>query len=364
MSSSSPTDLSKSPGRVNYSTPTSPRPIETLVKKSPLNYETADFVKTAARTPVSQFYIRTNFDIPRLDAASHAITLRPLTGAPVALTLPELLELGTVSFDVTLECAGNDRVAMAPLPPGETWRGGAVSSTEWTGVPLRRVLERFGMAGAPFFVFRGADSGVRDGAMTSFERALDASMAMSDGPMLVVRMNGQPLPVEHGGPVRLLVPGWYAMASVKWLTHIEARAENLVGHFQTDRYVYRVAGRPDVPVREMLVKSIISTPASGDVVDAARLTVRGWAWSGAAEITRVEISVGVDAGWAPARLLDSNGRYAWRGFEYEWTPSGAGHHIIRSRATDATGATQPDVAEWNALGYGNNAIQTVSVNVR
>ncbi len=195
-------------------------------------------------------------------------------------------------------------------------------------------------------------------------RSVGAADALSDGPLIAFEMNGRPLLKEHGAPVRLVMPGWYAMASVKWIDRIEARAEGFVGHFQTDRYIYRRAGEADVPVREMRVKSAIAFPAANSVVANGPVKVRGWAWSGSGEITGVEISVSTEGGWRPARLLPSAGRYAWRAFEYDWTPSIAGHHVLRSRATDASGATQPERAEWNALGYGNNSIRCVSVNVR
>jgi DMSO/TMAO reductase YedYZ molybdopterin-dependent catalytic subunit len=340
------------------------RPIETLVKRSPVNWESSDFARAAARTPTEAFYVRTNFDIPSLDAGSHRVTFTRLDGTSTSASLAELRGLGMESHDVTLECAGNDRVSMTPLPSGETWRGGAVSSAEWRGVPLRRVLEHFGIApGSREVLFRGADSGKRDGKPTSFERSLAIAAASADGTLLALEMNGAPLPREHGGPIRLIMPRWYAMASVKWLSAIEARDEAFAGHFQADRYVYRRAGQADTPVREMLVKSMITSPAEGQVVRAEPMVVRGWAWSGGGDVAKVEIATDGEGEWKAARLLPAAGAYAWRPFQFDWHPTVGGHYILRSRATDSNGAVQPDQAAWNALGYGNNSIRKVSVTV-
>jgi DMSO/TMAO reductase YedYZ molybdopterin-dependent catalytic subunit len=344
-----------------------PYPAAAVVKRDPLNVEAPPAALNDPRPRNDEFYIRTNFGVPRLAASGYALRLRSLGGAEHRMSLDELRALGTVEIPVTLECAGNHRSSSVPLPPGETWRGGAVSTASWTGVPLRRVLEHCDMLeGAKQFLFTGADGGlVSGGRQVTFQRALSADAALGRGaePLLAFAMNGAALPAEHGAPLRLVVPGWYAMASVKWLTCIEAIADEFAGYFQAERYVYRV-GSSRTPVSHMLVKSIITAPLAESVIQAAPTTVVGWAWSGAAPVERVEVALGGGDDWQLARLSAQASRWAWRRWEFDWTPDAPGHYILRSRAADASGAAQPDVAAWNELGYGNNAIQTHSVFVR
>lgn len=333
-----------------------------IVRLSPYNAEAPGGALHLPVTPIGSAYVRTNFGIP--ERRPRCVTLRDVRGAEHALDLDDLRAMGGVTMAVTLECAGNDRVSMVPLPPGETWRGNAVSTAEWTGVPLARVLSTFDVArDACELLFTGADAGPRDGREIAFQRALATERAMSDGPLLAYAMNGGEIPAQHGGFVRLVVPGWYAMASVKWLTRIDALREPFAGHFQTERYVYDVPGEPTEPVREVRVKSTILAPGAGDHVAVDEpVTVRGWAWSGH-EITGVDVSFSADEPWYPADLAPAGSRWGWRGWSLAWTPATAGHHVLRCRATDASGARQPDRAAWNSLGYGNNGIRAVSVIV-
>lgn len=339
-------------------------PPTAVVKREPLNVEAPAAALAHARTNNDDFYIRTNFGVPRLSADGYTLRLRGVGGDEHALSLDDLRALGTVEIPVTLECAGNHRSSSVPLPPGETWRGGAISTASWRGVPLERVIQRFRLLdGARHFLFTGADRGsVAANRDVSFQRALSADVAGGDGPLLAFGMNGEPLPAEHGAPLRLVMPGWYAMASVKWLVSIEAIADDFAGYFQAERYVYRL-GQSARPVREMLVKSIITAPAADVAISVGPTTISGWAWSGAAPIRRVEVALGGGDQWRPARIDPESSRWAWRGWRLDWTPPAPGHYVLRSRATDADGSTQPDVAEWNELGYGNNAVQTHSVIV-
>lgn len=339
-------------------------PASAVVKQEPLNVETTP---SALREPITrndEFYVRTNVGVPRLSAADYALRLRDLAGAEQRITLDKLRALDPVRITVTLECAGNHRSTIVPLPRGETWRGGAVATAEWTGVPLRRVLEQYCLAGkATHFLFTGSDGGsLADGRRVVFQRALPAELAAGDGPLLAFEMNGAPLPPEHGAPLRLLMPGWYAMASVKWLASIEALDAPFTGYFQRERYVYRTPAAQQ-PVRRMRVKSMLSEPGDGAVIPGGRVKLRGWAWSGEAPVQAVHVALHGAGEWRPARLGPELSRWAWRSWELDWEPDGPGHYILHTRATDASGATQLDVAEWNELGYGNNAIQTHSVIV-
>jgi len=178
-------------------------------------------------------------------------------------------------------------------------------------------------------------------------------------------MNGEPLPLQHGRPVRLVVPGWYAVASVKWLTEIEAIGESLEAFYQTNRYMYewvRDGGVVREPVRLQRVRALITEPTDGATVSPGELVVRGVAWSGAAPIDRVEVSIGAGP-WQPARLIGERPRHSWQWWELLTRFDTRGPSTVRARATDLAGRTQPERPAWNRLGYGCNAIQTVAITL-
>ncbi len=339
-----------------------------VVKVAPFNAEASITNLDAALTPTPEFYVRSNFAVPPLDAATHRIQVGGAVERGLSLSVAELRSLGTRTLATTMECAGNNRMGLAPLPSGEPWQVGAVSTGEWTGVPLRRVLERAGVrADAVEILAIGADHGApKDGpGDIPFARSLPLDKALHEDTLLALEMNGEPLPPAHGAPVRLVVPTWYGMASVKWVAQIEALTEPFTGYYQAKRYIYDPAdGTPPPPVREMRVKAMIVSPAEGATVPVGRVTVRGKAWSGAGEIVKVELAVDGGDAWQEARLLESPGPYAWRAWEWEWQAADPGRHALRARATDATGARQPDAPQWNKYGYGNNAVRPISVNVR
>ena len=269
---------------------------------------------------------------------------------------------------VTLECAGNGRTLFDPAAPGEKWNLGAVSTAEWTGVPLVEVLDRAGVQpDAREAVFRGIDGGVVDGSTDPirFERSLSIADARQGSALLAYAMNGEPLPLQHGYPLRVVVPDWYAVASVKWLTEIEIVDRPFVGHYQTDKYHYEWERAGQIvrePVTLQQVRALITDPAPSQDVPRGELAVRGVAWSGAAPIARVEVSVNGEA-WQDARLIGERQRHRWQWWEMITRVQDVGSFVVRARATDLAGRTQPDVAEWNRLGYGNNAIQGVPIRV-
>jgi DMSO/TMAO reductase YedYZ molybdopterin-dependent catalytic subunit len=267
----------------------------------------------------------------------------------------------------TLECAGNNRTRLAPIPEGEPWETGAVSTASWTGVPLVAVLQQAAPRPETVeFRFEGADQGVPRGRTetVAFERSLPVADALHPDVLLVHQMNGAPLTAEHGAPVRLLVPGWYGMAAVKWLSRIEALDRPLEAHYQTRQYRYYQPGSDAAPpVRTMRVKSLVTSHESGASLPPGPIEISGMAWCGDAAVVQVEISV--DAGpWQPAELLGEVLPYTWRQWRFVWGGAPAGRHSIRARATDATGAVQPDQPDWNRLGYGNNAVQVTLVTVQ
>ena len=339
-------------------------------RADPLNCETsmAAFIGGIVM-PTAHFYVRNHFRIPALDPTTWRLEVDGLVGRPLSLSLRDLQKMRSETLMVTLECAGNGRSLLDPPTDGEQWGLGAVSTAEWAGVPLRNVLERAGVdTGAREVVFRGADGGTvaaRDG-VTRFERSLTVDVARDSGSLLAYAMNGEALPPEHGHPVRLVVPGWYGVASVKWLTEIEVIGSAFTGFFQSDRYFFEWQRSGEVvkePLTLQRVRSVITEPASNVDVEPGELAVRGVAWSGSAPIQRVEVSVGGGA-WEAARLVGERLGHSWQRWELITRTPGAGPTTLRARATDQAGHTQPEQPEWNRLGYGSNAIQEVPVRVR
>jgi DMSO/TMAO reductase YedYZ molybdopterin-dependent catalytic subunit len=317
--------------------------------------------------PSEHFYRRNHFPIPRLDEATFRLEVKGLVARPLTLEMSEVRSFPARDLVATLECAGNGRTLFRPAIEGERWDLGAVSTAKWTGVSLRDVLDRAAVSpSAREVVFRGADGGPLDGlpAPIRFERSLALEVARGDDVLLVHTMNGAPLTPAHGFPLRLVVPGWYAVASVKWLTEIELIDHELEAFYQTDRYWYewQRGGRwVREPVTRMLVRSLITEPAEGAELARDELTVRGVAWSGVAPVTRVEVSAG-GGEWHEARLAGAKDRYGARPWEVTLTVP-AGPLVLRARATDEAGNTQPEQAEWNRLGYGNNSIHQVPIRV-
>jgi DMSO/TMAO reductase YedYZ molybdopterin-dependent catalytic subunit len=345
-----------------------------VVRGHPFNAEAALVALDAPITPIADFYVRTNLGVPPVDAATWRLTVDGLVDRPLDLSLADLQAMPAVEQTCTLECAGNNRTRLAPITEGEPWGPGAISTAVFGGVPLDAVLERAGVrAGAVEIRFEGADRGTPRGRTDeiAYERSLPLADARGHDILLVTTMNGAPLTDEHGAPVRLLVPGWYGMASVKWLRRIEALDRPLQAHYQTRQYRYYtdepVGSSEAPPVRTMRVNSMVLSPASGDVVGPGPHAIRGTAWSGGTSVVAVEVSI--DAGdWQPAELVASGADvpepYAWRHWSFSWAGAPAGRHSIRSRATAADGSVQPDQPVWNRLGYGNNAIAVTLVTIR
>jgi DMSO/TMAO reductase YedYZ molybdopterin-dependent catalytic subunit/rhodanese-related sulfurtransferase/glyoxylase-like metal-dependent hydrolase (beta-lactamase superfamily II) len=337
---------------------------------NPLNCETAiPALVGGVVMPNARFYVRNHFETPSLDGTTWRLMVGGMAERPMELSLRDLKNMRSQSMVATLECAGNGRSMFEPPVDGEQWHLGAVSTAEWTGVPLSEVLDRAGaMPGATDVVFRGADSGVVDPSRPpiAFERGLSLEDARQSEALLAYAMNGEPLPVQHGYPLRLVVPGWYAVASVKWLTEIDLIGTPLEAFFQTERYFFewqREGKTITEPVRLQQVRSVITSPTDEADVDAGQLTIRGVAWSGAAPIAGVEVSVG-GGPWQPAQLIGERRRHSWQWWELLTQVDGHGPTSVRARATDLAGRSQPGSPNWNRLGYGGNAIQTISIHVR
>ncbi len=336
----------------------------------PLNCETSiPALIGGVVMPNAHFYVRNHFQIPDLDPSTWRLEVGGLVERPLSLSLRDLDNMRSHTLVVTLECAGNGRSLLDPAVEGEQWRLGAVSTAEWTGVPLVEVLDRAGIrAGAREVVFRGADVGTVDGRteVIRFERSLKVDDARGSEALLAYAMNGERLPIQHGYPLRVIVPGWYGVTSVKWLTEIEVIDGAFSGFFQTDRYFYEWERGGQVvkePLSLQRVRALITEPRADEEVEHGDLAIRGVAWSGAAPMARVEVSVG-GGPWQEARLVGERHRHSWQWWELITRVDRPGTITLRARATDLAGRTQPEQPEWNRLGYGTNAIQEVPIQLR
>jgi sulfane dehydrogenase subunit SoxC len=326
-------------------------------------------------TPAGLHYLLIHYDIPDVDADGWRLEVDGSVTAPLVLSLEELRARPRVSLTVTLECAGNGRALIDPHVESQPWLVEAVGSAEWTGTPLRGVLEDAGLGDDVVdVVFTGLDHGLDHGIEQDYERSLPLAEAMRDDVLLAYEMNGAPLPPQHGFPLRLIVPGWYGMAHVKWLRSITAVAEPFEGYQM--RGTYRMWSAVDdddaagVAVERILPRSLLVPPGFPDfftrrrIVDRGPVRLRGRAWSGLGVVERVEVSVDDGATWGDASLGALPGSpYAWRAWTFEWEAE-PGEHVLLCRATDATGATQPSSVEWNRGGFQNNAPHRVPTVVR
>ena len=320
-------------------------------------------------TPTGLHYLLVHFDIPAVDADTWRLRIGGLVERPLELTLADLRARPRRTIPVTLECAGNGRARLQPRPRSNPWLLEAIGTAEWGGTPLGPILEEAGILdGARELVFTGADRGVQGGEEQDYQRSLTISEAMRPEILLVDEMNGAPLQPQHGFPLRLIVPGWYGMASVKWLEAIEAVAEPFDGYQQARTYRFKTdKDDPGIGVTRIRVRALMAPPGIPDFftrrrrVDAGTVRIQGRAWGGTGPVRKVE--VGVDGNWADATLQSPIGDWAWRGWSFEWQAT-PGEHDVSCRATDASGETQPIAAPWNYQGMGNNGVQTVKVTVR
>ena len=335
------------------------------VTERPFNAEAPLAALCTPITPLEQFFVRSNFDVPALTAETWRLEIDGAVVSPRSWTLHELQSLPARELVVTLECAGNGRRLMEPVPAGTPWELGAVSTGVFTGVPLRDVIAQCGVHDDVVeLAFAGADHGVVDGQDVRFVRSLPLARALHEDTLLVWEMNGVPLTPAHGYPLRLLVPGWYGVASVKWLVRISARTSPFEGHFQTVRYIYRGDAAYDhaTPVTRAHVRALIAEPSS-DVAIRGRARVCGSAWSGFGAVRRVQLSFDGGASWVDARLTPPASPYAATVWEYEWQPESTGVVEIIARAEDEAGNVQPLEPRWNELGYANNVVHRMRVRV-
>ena len=315
-------------------------------------------------TPTELFYIRSHFPTPRIDVADYQLNIDGAVRTPLTLSYEELLDMPRETRIATLECAGNSRVFLVPQVRGAQWELGAVGNAEWTGVPLRALLERAGLEDdACEIVLEGADRGIpaeepKPPGTISYARSVAREKAVQPEVLIAFQMNGRDLSGDHGYPVRAIIPGHYGMASVKWLTRIQAVREPFQGYWQTSDYAYWDAldGKPvRRALAEIKLKSAIARPRVYETLSPDReCTVLGAAWAGETEVTEIAVSTDRGQTWSAAHFLDPVRRHAWRRWKFDWlTPKKPGHYTLLARAKDAHGNVQPAQHDWN---YGNYVI--------
>jgi DMSO/TMAO reductase YedYZ molybdopterin-dependent catalytic subunit len=342
--------------------------------EEPLNLEMPFETVENFITPTESFYVRTHFPIPKIDQDAWWLHVEGEVEKPFAINYQELLNMKSLTVPVTLECAGNNRHFLEPKVKGVQWGLGAVGTAEWTGVPLSALLNRaLVRPQAREIILEGADGGILEDPKSPpgtlrFSRSIPLEKARRDV-LLAYRMNGRELPAEHGFPVRAIVPGWYAMASTKWLQRIIVTDQPFTGYYQTIDYAYwkrREAIAELTPLTEMQVKAQIAKPAQGDVVPAnSSVRVHGAAWTTDGEIAKVELSTDGGATWSKVKLLGESEPNAWRLWEFNWrTPAAAGTQTLIARATDSVGRTQPVERNRDHGTYMINHLLPITVEVR
>jgi sulfane dehydrogenase subunit SoxC len=321
-------------------------------------------------TPVGLHYLLIHFDIPYVDADAWELQVGGLVERPLTLTLGDIKGRPSRTLAVTLECAGNGRALLSPRANTQPWLLEAVGTAEWTGTPLAPILEEAGVSeNALEVVFTGLDRGVQGEDEHLYERSLPLADALRDEVLLAYAVNGQPLPPQHGFPLRLVVPGWYGMTHVKWLQSITVVGEPFAGFQQSVAYHLRQSEEETgEPVTRILPRSLMIPPGIPDFparqrfLEAGPCLLEGRAWSGRGPIERVEVSVDGGETWDDATLGEHVSEFAWNGWSYTWTAE-PGAYVLCCRATDAAGNTQPMNPEWNFDGFCNNAVQRVPVAV-
>ncbi len=320
-------------------------------------------------TPPGLHYLLTHYDIPHIDPSTFQLVVDGLVGTPMSLDLDTIRSRPQVSAVVTLECAGNGRAQLLPRPVSQPWLSEAVGTARWSGTPLSSLLQEAGIAeGAIDVVFTGADHGIERGFEQDYQRALPVAEAMRDDVLLAYQMNEGPLLPQHGAPLRLVVPGWYGMAHVKWLRRITVVAKPFDG-FQMRAYRLRdTPDEPGVPLTRMEPRALLVPPGFPDfmsrrrVVRSGPVRIEGRAWSGWAPVSMVEVSIDDGDTWEPADLEPAQAAHGWAHWTWTWQ-SELGSYVLCCRATDASGRTQPLGQRWSRGGFANNTIQQVPVTV-
>jgi len=319
-------------------------------------------------TPVGLHYLLIHFDIPVVDAETFELHVGGHVRNPLRLTMRDIESRPAETLAVTLECAGNGRARLSPRPMSQPWLNEAVGNAEWTGTSLGPILEEAGIEpGAVDVVFTGLDRGIQGGVDQYYERSLSLGEASRAEVLLAYAINGAPLPPQHGFPLRLVVPGWYGMAHVKWLRSITVTSRPFAGYQQATAYHFRPTSDAEgVAVERMRPRALMVPPGVPDFMSRTRFLdpgeqlIEGRAWSGLAPIARVDFSADGGRSWERAELDEGMSPFSWRRWTYRWRAI-AGEHELCARATDAAGNKQPLEQDWSTEGVQNNAVQRVRV---
>ncbi len=323
-----------------------------------------------AITPTELFYVRSHHYTPQVDAERYTLKVGGEVSSPLSLTLADLKKLPRTELVGVMECAGNGRAFYAPRVPGLQWGYGGVGNARWTGVRLADVLNRAGLKkSAKHVMLDGADTAI--GTMPKFQRALPVAKALDPDTILAFQMNGQTLPAAHGFPLRAVVPGWGGDIWVKWLSGITVLDKEFDGFFMKTGYRHPGKGVPPgsavdpaqmKPVESVRVKSVIASPKDNAIFGQGTTRIAGAAWSGDSPLQKVEVSLDGGRTWQVARFTSSNGRWAWQTWDFSWNAKPGAYRLL-SRATDASGYTQPLEQEWNPSGYLWNVVHSIKVDV-
>jgi sulfane dehydrogenase subunit SoxC len=322
-------------------------------------------------TPIGLHYLLVHYDIPVIDPADWSLRVDGCVSRQLELSLDDIRARPLVREQVTMECAGNGRARLVPRPASQPWVLEAVGTAEWGGTPLRPLLEEAGIRDeAVEILFGGLDRGVEGDVEQSYERSLPLAEALRGEVLLVYEINGRPLPPQHGFPLRLIVPGWYGMTSVKWLARITALDRAFDGYQQ--RTSYRLRQEEDEegePVTRMLPRALMVPPGIPEFLTRERVLERGpcvlegRAWSGWGPIASVQVSTDGGLTWTDATVQQPPSRWSWASWTFPWEPETPGRYELCCRARDAAGNEQPVEPAWNVGGYANNAVQRIVVNV-
>ncbi|GAE34485.1 sulfite oxidase [Halalkalibacter akibai] len=335
---------------------------------TPENKETPiSFVQTDV-TSAKFFYLRNHFSYPSFTYQNHWLSISGLVDIPMLFSMQDIRKLPSKKIKVVLECAGNKRSLFQPKVFGEQWEKGGMSHGYWKGVSLLTLLQMTGIKKeVKEVIFESHDMGTQPSTdqPLPYSRSLPLNKAIHPDTILAYEYNNEPIPYKHGFPLRLIVPNWYGMASIKWLKHIKLADKEFGGHFQTKDYVFYPHVNNDndsFPVTVQNVNSSIQQPTDLQILSTGKIQITGIAWTGKGYISKVEISTDGGITWSNA-LLKKKESYGWVSWSFEWVVWQTGEYTLLSKATDSHGRVQPESPFWNRKGYGYNATDRVSVKI-
>lgn len=353
------------------------KPEMTIHNHRPLNGEFAPHLLNDDITPTERHFVRNNGLVPQRakdqNPEGWTLTIDGEVQNTLKLTLDELKNMPSAIYQACIECGGNGRAHFDPPVRGNPWNRGAIGCSEWTGVPLRDLLQKAGLKDSAIYTGHyGEDPPL--GAAKHFSRGIPIDKAMEKHTLVAYAMNGEPLAPLNGYPVRLVVPGWVGSASQKWLTRIWVRdqvhdSDKMKGYaYRNPEYPVPPGTRPPEEVMEILttwqIKSMITRPAAETKAGVGdKIAVRGHAWAGENSVDQVLISTDYGINWKKAKLTQPANKYAWYHFDSEVSFEGKGYYEIWARAFDQNGDAQPFRQPWNPKGYMGNVIHRIPVLV-